>query len=106
MTRRSWIPPLVLGMAGVLPGCLPGHANPHDPAKAVKGGDPGPADPSAYRPHPAPKGDHGPNEPIQPAHFPDSPPPAPAVKKDEPPPPPPITPPPPPDGPVVQADKA
>ena len=109
MTRRSWIPPLVLGLACVLPGCLPGYANPRDAARLAKNGDPGPVDPSASHPRPALKSDRGPNQPIQPAHFPDSPPPAPAapvVKRDEPPPPPPILPPPPPDGPVVLAEKA
>ena len=111
MTRRSWIPSLILGLAACgLSGCLRRDVNPVGYVNpAGMGGDPGPAEPASAHDSRLPAtGDHKPNEPIQPAHFPDEPPPvvaAPPMKDDEPPPPPPA-PPPPADAPVVQADKA
>ncbi len=111
MTRRSWVPSLILGLtAGGLSGCLPGYVNSHGPIKVVNPGrDPGPVDPSVYHVRPTPpRQDRPPTDRVQPAHFPDAPPPggsAPSVKNDEPPPPPPILPPPA-DAPIVQAAKA
>ncbi len=111
MTRRFWIPSLILGLtAGGAVGCFPGYVAPHDSVKVVNDGDPGPVDPSAYHFHAAGNSDHRPNDPVQPAHFPDAAPPAastPPMNPDDPPPPPPPPPPPEPvDPPVVQADKA
>ena len=75
--RRSRIPSLILGLTVCgLSGCLRGDVNPIAPVNVVKsGGDPAPADPSAFHPHPPPViRDH---EAVQPAHIPDGPPPGP-----------------------------
>ncbi len=104
MTRRSWIPSLILGLAAAgLSGCLRGDVNPIGPAiPPGRSGAPGPADP--YHAHlPPPIRDP---EPVQPAHFPDGPPTAasalPAQSGDAPPPPPIL---PPADAPILQVSK-
>src|SRR5438309_6558575 len=102
MTRRSWIPSLILGLtAGGLSGCMPRYAGLSEDAHRERNAaavDKSAGAPPSCRAEPPPHADR-----VQPAHFPDAAPPpgpAPSVIPNDPPPA--VLPPPPRDVPVVQ----